>query len=110
MHLSGTDKMSKDSSFLYTGQTSASRRAEKELQKAVEKEEKRRKLAPSADVVLELIEKEQTKISKRLLDYITTDKTEEDYKSILESLKLYYEYLASLKVQLSVILKRGKHE
>lgn len=97
--------MGRNDGILYSGQTSASRKAEKELKKQIEKAENRRKLAPSADVVLDMLEKERTSLQKKLLSYITTETPEEYLKAVVMSLKLYDEYLASLETRLSNILR-----
>lgn len=97
--------MARNDGYLYSGQTSASRRAEKELARQIERAEKRRKLTPSADVILDLIEKEKATVQQKLLDYITTDKTEDELKAVLISLKLYSEYLESLKNSVQNILR-----
>jgi hypothetical protein len=81
--------MSRDDSYLYSGQTSQSRRAYKEELRRQKREEARGSLLPSEQVIFELLEKERDNIAKQLLVFIQSDTSEDNLKSTLLALKMY---------------------
>lgn len=97
----------RNDSILYTGQTSASRRAEKAELKKREKAEQLTKITPSEQVVFEFLDKERDETIKTLLGMVNLSTPEADVKSLLVSLNLYRQSIASVKNRLSSVLRRS---
>lgn len=100
----------RNDSILNTGINSASinkaaRAKEARLLRQQEKEQKRAKLHPAAEVVAEEIRKEQEYVKTTLLSLINTATPEADVKSLIVSLNLYDLSMKSLKTRISNILR-----
>ena len=102
---------SKDDSALYTGITSVSARrvsAKKEI--ATDKKiQSRNELVPKADLVLDIIDAERDAIPTKIWGLTSSESTEESVRAMLGALRLYNNYLDSLRNQLQNVL-RSKHE
>lgn len=92
-------------SFLYSGQTSASRREQKADERKLALERAKAELKPRADAITDHIDKEKQRIQEDVLEYIKADTHPDDIKSILLALKMYDSYLSTLKLKLSTILR-----
>lgn len=92
-------------SFLNTGMTSSSAepKTPREAQK-LEKEQNRLKLKPAAQVVLDALANERTKVTD-IRSFIDVKTDAETIKHELMARKLYLDYLNSLEATIKNILK-----
>jgi Lhr-like helicase len=96
----------RNDSILYTGQTSASRRAEKAELRKRDKAEKQAKLAPNAQVIVDLLDSERDQVITQLLSLINGSTPTEDVKSLIVSLNLYKQSMSNVKAKSLNILRR----
>lgn len=102
--------MTRNDSILYSGLTSKSsgqaERAKREKELKLEaKQQKRTKLIPAVEVVLDELEKEKRRTQEELIGMITVDTTEQATKDIIVALNLYSESVTRLKNRLSNIMR-----
>lgn len=101
--------MPRNDSILNTGLTGATvDKAERERflqEKRLKRQEKKAKLTPAMDVVIEELNKEKQNTEKMLLSMVTTNTKEEDLKSLIVSLNLYNESMSRLKNRLKTIMR-----
>lgn len=93
--------------FLYSGQTSVSKRLDKLERQALIKNKKKNALLPSEEVILELIENEQKETKHRLLKLVNPTTKDEELKSLIIALNLYDDSLKSLKLRVRNILRHS---
>ena len=97
---------------LYTGLTSASARTsrleEQKREKQREKTDKKIKLQPVAEVVLEELAKEKRVTVMKLLETIDVTTPDEQTKSIIVALNLYKQSISGLEMRIKNILRSTK--
>lgn len=104
----------RDDSVLYTGANSASLSVEKEQpvrrEAHQEKQEKRAKLLPAAQLVMDAIDKEKVRVRDiRELD-VENMFADEHFKAELMARKKYITYLENLKNHMENVLREHKKE
>lgn len=94
----------RDTSGLYSGITSVSKRTKRDVVNE-EKVEKKQKLTPASKIVFDLIEKEKEKVTDITNFVLEASTPDADIKAILLARKLYREHLIGLQNQLQIIMK-----
>lgn len=88
-------------------------RQSNETRSAERKEEKqtvRRQLMPAADLVLMTIEAERKGVGRKLLAIIDPNTPDNQVASRLQAIRMYDEYLVSLRTRMNNILRLSKSE
>jgi hypothetical protein len=101
--------MPRNDSILYTGQSSATRRAEKIAERQREKAEKRVVLLPTEKLIIEFLDKERDDTITQLLGLVNPSTPEADVKSAIVSLTLYRQSIANTKNRLLSILRHANN-
>lgn len=94
--------------ILYSGQTAKPQAAamlERREARTQEKEQQRTALMPAAQLILGEIERERSKISQKVLDYVTAGEADENIKAELLGMKHYEASLSKFKARIENILR-----
>lgn len=99
--------MARNDGILYTGQTSASRRAYKIEQAKQAKAKQQSLIAPNEKVIMEFIDKELENTTRQLLELVNPATPEADVKSLIVSLNLYKQSMLAVKQRVFNVLRRS---
>lgn len=101
-------KTNRNDSVLNTGMSSALDRKQriKALEQKSKREQRRAQLTPSAEIVLDWIEREKAEVTERVAALpINMDTKEQDIKSVLLAYQMHLTFLGTLKAKANNMLR-----
>jgi len=94
--------------LLYTGMTSKEVRKREDIDKKRAKQDKKAKLEPHIDLILELLDREKAHTVEQMMSQIDVKTPSDEVKAIIASLNLYGQSVAGLKAKIKNIMRAAK--